>query len=232
MTANNEIGTIQPIGEIGLLYGIYAKTAKKSGFIPTPCKPPEKFQSMSKNSIAICFPFRRIKSTLRKGRRALRAARCAAARPKHRRSSERERRGGTESVPHIVAFGRGLRNGKNILAENAAHLKNLRDRFESEIGEKIDDFVFNGDREKRLPHISNVSFRRVEGEGLLINLDLQGIAVSTGSACSSGQPRTIAGHPRARQRRRTGARAPSVSASALKTRMRHCLYSGSFTESG
>src|SRR5207253_7110919 len=46
--------------------------------------------------------------------------------------------------------------------------------------------VFNGDRERRLPHLSNISFRFIEGEGLLINLDLQGVAVSTGSACSSG----------------------------------------------
>jgi len=62
----------------------------------------------------------------------------------------------------------------------------LRDKFEAEIGEKIDEFTFNGDREKRLPNISNISFRSIEGEGLLINLDLQGVAVSTGSACSSG----------------------------------------------
>ena len=72
------------------------------------------------------------------------------------------------------------------LTENAAKLKNLRDEFENAVGGKISDIVFNGERGKRLPHISNISFRFVEGEGLLINLDMQGIAVSTGSACSSG----------------------------------------------
>jgi cysteine desulfurase len=50
----------------------------------------------------------------------------------------------------------------------------------------IEDVVFNGNREQRLPHVSNISFRYIEGEGLLINLDMQGVAVSTGSACSSG----------------------------------------------
>jgi len=62
----------------------------------------------------------------------------------------------------------------------------LRERFESGVEERVSDIVFNGDRARRLPHISNISFRFVEGEGLLINLDMQGVAVSTGSACSSG----------------------------------------------
>ena len=58
----------------------------------------------------------------------------------------------------------------------------MRDKFEQNVGEKVSDFEFNGNRENRLPHISNISFRSIEGEGLLINLDLQGVAVSTGSA--------------------------------------------------
>nr|MBA3786527.1 aminotransferase class V-fold PLP-dependent enzyme [Acidobacteriota bacterium] len=99
---------------------------------------------------------------------------------------ERERRGGTESVPHIVAFGKACELAKNNLNATTEHIKNLRDKFESGVGEIINDFEFNGNRENRLPHISNVSFRFIEGEGLLINLDLQGVAVSTGSACSSG----------------------------------------------
>jgi cysteine desulfurase len=62
----------------------------------------------------------------------------------------------------------------------------LRDRFEEAVNERIQDVVMNGDRERRLSHLSNISFRFIEGEGLLINLDLEGVAVSTGSACSSG----------------------------------------------
>jgi hypothetical protein len=81
----------------------------------------------------------------------------------------------------------------------------LRDRFESEIGEKVDDFVFNGDREKRLPHISNISFRASKAKAFNQSrfaghrrFDRLGVFF--------GQSRTVAGHPRARQRRRTGAR--------------------------
>ncbi|MDX6289647.1 MAG: cysteine desulfurase, partial [Blastocatellia bacterium] len=58
--------------------------------------------------------------------------------------------------------------------------------FESAVVASIDDIALNGDRQRRLPHLSNISFRFIEGEGLLIHLDMQGVAVSTGSACSSG----------------------------------------------
>jgi cysteine desulfurase len=112
---------------------------------------------------------------------------------------ERERRGGTEPVPHIVAFGKacelavrvtpsGVSPGELDPADKRvnASLLHLRDTFESKVGEAIPDIVFNGDRGQRLPNISNISFRGIEGEGLLINLDMQGVAISTGSACSSG----------------------------------------------
>jgi cysteine desulfurase len=99
---------------------------------------------------------------------------------------ERERRGGTENVPGIVAFGEAAKLAREEMNERGSHVCQLRDRFESMVTEQIDDIVFNGDRERRLHHLSNISFRYIEGEGLLINLDLQGVAVSTGSACSSG----------------------------------------------
>ena len=99
---------------------------------------------------------------------------------------ERERRGGTEPVPQIVAFGKACEIARSELAESVENLRGLRDSFESKVGEAVSEIVFNGDRKNRLPNISNISFRGVEGEGLLINLDMQGIAVSTGSACSSG----------------------------------------------
>jgi cysteine desulfurase len=99
---------------------------------------------------------------------------------------ERERRAGTESVPHIVAFGEAARLARVEMDERNAHLRRLRGQFEAGVEARISDIVFNGNREKRLSHLSNISFRFIEGEGLLINLDLQGVAVSTGSACSSG----------------------------------------------
>ena len=99
---------------------------------------------------------------------------------------ERDRRAGTENVPGIVAFGEAAKLAREEWQPRTAHDSALRDRFESQVTKLIPDVVMNGDRVQRLPHLSNISFRYIEGEGLLINLDLQGVAVSTGSACSSG----------------------------------------------
>lgn len=99
---------------------------------------------------------------------------------------ERERRAGTENVAGIVAFGEAAKLAREEMPERVAHDSALRDAFEQRIRDQISDVVMNGDREHRLSHLSNISFRFIEGEGLLINLDLEGVAVSTGSACSSG----------------------------------------------
>jgi cysteine desulfurase len=99
---------------------------------------------------------------------------------------ERERRAGTENVPGIVAFGEAAKLAREEFEQRAVHDRALRDKFEAAVTRRIPDVVMNGDRERRLGHLANISFRFIEGEGLLINLDLEGIAVSTGSACSSG----------------------------------------------
>jgi cysteine desulfurase len=99
---------------------------------------------------------------------------------------ERERRAGTEGVPAIVAFGAAAKLAREEMDQRSRQDKELRDRFEAGIIERVEDIVINGDRARRLPHLSNISFRYIEGEGLLISLDLQNVAVSTGSACSSG----------------------------------------------
>ena len=85
-----------------------------------------------------------------------------------------------------MAFGKACELAQENTLEDAVRLRELRDKLENEAGEKISGLAFNGERNERLPNIANISFRGVEGEGLLINLDMQGIAVSTGSACSSG----------------------------------------------
>jgi len=85
-----------------------------------------------------------------------------------------------------VAFGIAAKLAREELGERSEHERQLRNRFEAGVIERIEDIVFNGDRARRLPNLSNISFRFIEGEGLLISLDLQGVAVSTGSACSSG----------------------------------------------
>jgi cysteine desulfurase len=99
---------------------------------------------------------------------------------------ERERRAGTESVANIVAFGMAAELAHTEMQGRNRQTKRLRDRFEKELKARITDVTLNGDPDCRLPHVSNISFRFIEGEGLLIHLDMQGVAVSTGSACSSG----------------------------------------------
>jgi cysteine desulfurase len=99
---------------------------------------------------------------------------------------ERGLRGGTEPVSQIVALGAAAELVQSDQEAEMNRLGVLRDKLERGIAERVIDVEMNGDRKQRLPNISNISFRRVEGEALLINLDMAGIAVSTGSACSSG----------------------------------------------
>lgn len=187
MTANNEIGTIQPVEEVGQLVKSLRDTGKKIWFHT------DAVQAIGKMEVDVIkfgcdlLSISAHKVYAPKGIGALYAGRGVKLQSQNLGGhQERERRGGTESVPHIVAFGKACELAKNNLCKQNNHLKNLRDSFEKGVSTKVTNFVFNGNREKRLPNISNISFHGIEGEGLLISLDLKGIAVSTGSACSSG----------------------------------------------
>jgi cysteine desulfurase len=99
---------------------------------------------------------------------------------------ERDRRAGTENVPGIVGLGLAAQLALNDLDERMDRMRGLRDRLEQELISRFPGIRINGDRERRVPNISNLSFKDIDGEALLIALDLKGIAVSTGSACASG----------------------------------------------
>jgi len=99
---------------------------------------------------------------------------------------ERDRRAGTENVPAIAGFGRAAELARINLDERMSRMRELRDYLEQQIESRIERAQVNGDSERRVPNISNLSFDGVDGESLLIALDLKGIAVSTGSACASG----------------------------------------------
>ena len=101
-------------------------------------------------------------------------------------SHERKRRAGTENVPGIVGLGVASRLARERLPEMGARVGALRDRLESRIQEIVPGVRVTGDPGHRLPNITNLSFSGVEGEAAVIALDLEGVAVSTGSACSSG----------------------------------------------
>jgi cysteine desulfurase len=100
---------------------------------------------------------------------------------------ERERRAGTEDVPSIVAFGRACALIRQRLADEHTRLTRLRDRLESAILSRLPHVCPLGNGAERLPNTSNLSFAGVKGEALVFNLDLLGIAASTGASCSSRQ---------------------------------------------
>ncbi len=99
---------------------------------------------------------------------------------------ERNRRAGTENVPAIVGFGVAARLARERLSQDAGRMGRLRDRLESGILASVPRTAVNAGGAVRVPNTTNIAFEGVEAESLLIGLDLEGIAVSTGSACSSG----------------------------------------------
>ncbi|MBU0951290.1 MAG: cysteine desulfurase NifS [Elusimicrobia bacterium] len=99
---------------------------------------------------------------------------------------EKNMRAGTENIPGIVALGKACEIAKKTLEKEAKHLAKLRNKLWKGISEKIEHVNLNGLPEKCLPNTLNVSFEFIEGESMLLNLDLKGIAASAGSACTSG----------------------------------------------
>ena len=187
MVANNEIGTIQPVSEIGALVR-EARTHNPQLRFHT-----DAVQAAGRIALDVealgcdLLSLSAHKLYAPQGIGALYVRRGVRLVTQNVGGhQERERRAGTEGVPNIVAFGAAASLAREGLDRRNEHTKRLRDRFESAISERVTDIVLNGNPDKRLSHISNISFRFIEGEGLLISLDLQGVAVSTGSACSSG----------------------------------------------
>lgn len=99
---------------------------------------------------------------------------------------ERNRRSGTENVPYIIGLGRACELAKELIEEEQSRVKGLRDKLEKGIKEKISNVKINGENSNRLPNTSNTSFEYVEGEAVLVLLDMVGIAASSGSACTTG----------------------------------------------
>jgi len=188
MMANNEIGTIQPVKEIGVFVRGRRESGQKHLSFHT-----DAVQAAGRAAIDVeligcdLLSFSAHKMYAPKGVGALFIRRGTRLFPQQIGGhQERERRAGTEPVPNIVAFGAAAELARQEMVQRNEHTARLRDRFEREVEARIETIIFNGDRRQRLSHVSNISFRFIEGEGLLIHLDMQGVAVSTGSACSSG----------------------------------------------
>lgn len=188
MLANNEIGTIQPIAEIGALVRERRAAGHKHLWFHTDAVQAAGRLLLNVEELGCdLLTISGHKLYAPKGVGALYVRRGVKLQNQNVGGhQERERRAGTENVPGIVAFGEAAKLACEELDQRSTHDRALRDRFETQVRARITDIVMNGDRERRLDHLSNISFRFIEGEGLLINLDLEGVAVSTGSACSSG----------------------------------------------
>ena len=188
MMANNEIGTVQPIAEIGALVRAERERGRRHLWMHTDAvqaagRVPIDVESLGCDLLSLSAH----KIYAPKGCGALYIRKGVRLTPQQVGGhQERERRGGTEAVANIVAFGKATELAQSEMPERNEHTQRLRDRFEKQIAGSVGEIVFNGSREQRLPHLSNISFRFIEGEGLLIHLDMQGVAVSSGSACSSG----------------------------------------------
>ena len=181
MHANNEIGTIQPVLELARLAHergalFHTDAVQSVGKIPVDVR------ALGVDLLSLSAH----KFNGPKGAGALWIKRGTRMLPlltggKH----ERNRRAGTENVPAIAGLGAAAALAESKLAPEASRLGALRDRLEQGVLSTVTGTVVNG-AARRVPNTTNISFDRVEAESLLIALDLEGIAVSTGSACSSG----------------------------------------------
>jgi cysteine desulfurase len=182
MHANNEIGTIQPIAEL-------ARLARERGAhfhtdaVQTAGKLPIDVKALGVDLLSIsAHKFYGPKGVgaiwIRRGLRLLPNVTGG--------KQERNRRAGTENVAGIAGMGAAAELARAKMAEESARVTPLRDRLEAGILKAVPGTVVNGAVSPRVPNTTNISFDRIEAESLLIALDLEGIAVSTGSACSSG----------------------------------------------
>lgn len=182
MFANNEIGTIQPIKEIG-------EIARKNNI----CFHTDSVQAVG--SIKIDVKEMNIDSLSMSAHKFYGTKGIGALYVKkgiifqkfmNGGHQERNKRAGTENVPAIVGMGKAIEIAYRDLEKHTKKIKELRDYYVKQVKDKIPYIRINGDMEKRLPGNSNISFKFIEGESLLLNLDLKGICASSGSACTSG----------------------------------------------
>ena len=181
MHANNEIGTIQPIKEIGAV-------AKEKGIIfhtdavQTVGKIPVDVNELNVDLLSLSSH----KLYGPKGVGALYVRKGVRLEPiMHGGGHERGIRPGTENVPGVVGLGKACKIAKENLESDAQLLTRLRDRLIDTVLEQNEDSFINGHRTNRLPNNANFRFTGIEGESLILHLDSKGIAASTGSACSS-----------------------------------------------
>ena len=182
MFANNEIGTIEPVAEIGEIArerGVLFHTDAVQAFGQLPIHVDElKIDMLSSSGHKLNGPKGIGYLYIRKGVKIRSFL--------HGGAQERKRRAGTENVPGIVGFGKAVEIALATMQERTAKERELRDYLMDRVLKEIPFTRVNGDRNRRLPNNVNICFQFVEGESLLIMLDMKGICGSSGSACTSG----------------------------------------------
>ncbi|MDH5637275.1 MAG: aminotransferase class V-fold PLP-dependent enzyme [Nitrospinota bacterium] len=182
MLANNEVGAIQPVAKIAegvKKHGAFLHTDAVQAFCKIPVNVDELgVDMMSLSSHKINGPKGVGALYVRKGTKI--------DATNHGGHHERSMRAGTENVAGIIGFAKAAELGLAEMGKNSIHLAAMRDELQRRIMSQIPFARLNGPEKERLPNTVNISFECVEGEALLINLDMVGIAISTGSACSSG----------------------------------------------
>ena len=182
MFANNEIGTIEPIKEIGAIakeHGILFHTDAVQAFGQVPINVDEcNIDMLSASGHKLNGPKGIGFLYIRKGVKIRSFV--------HGGGQERKRRAGTENVPGIVGIGTAAARAARTMEERTSKEAKLRDYLIRRVLEEVPYTKLNGHPEKRLPNNANFSFRFIEGESLLIMLDMKGICASSGSACTSG----------------------------------------------
>ena len=182
MQTNNELGTIQPIEEIGKIAAeadvyFHCDAVQAAGKLPLDVN-------------QLCIDLLSISAHKIYGPKGIGALYVRSGTPLepqfHGGHHERDRRPGTENVPGIVGLGKAAELAQKNLAADTARITTLRDRFEAALLAAIPSVRVSGDRTRRVGNTTNLTFAGAGGEALLIALDLQGIACSTGAACSSG----------------------------------------------
>ena len=182
MHANNEVGTIQPVAELAAIAREHGAVFHTDA-VQSVGKIPVSVRELGVDLLALSGhkfggPLGAGALYIRRGVRLL--PYLTGGR------QERNRRAGTENVPAIAGLGVAAAVARKKLASEGPRLRQLRDRLESDILRLVPGTAVNGDRTARVPNTTNIGFDGIEAESLLIALDLEGIAVSTGSACSSG----------------------------------------------
>ncbi|MGB7061609.1 MAG: cysteine desulfurase NifS [Candidatus Zixiibacteriota bacterium] len=182
MHVNNEVGTIQPIEELSKIAG------EKEAYFHT-----DAVQSVGKIRVDVqtsnvdMLSMSGHKIYGPKGVGALYVRKGVRITPwTHGGHHERSRRAGTENVPGIVGFARALELMNQELEDRREQMKNLTETFYRRLAQSIPDVVLHGDSTKRIPNILSLSFKGVEGESVILSLDMKGVAVASGSACTSG----------------------------------------------